>query len=118
MRTVHVDGLERDVLLWTFVAMRARFVAGTGSATLTLRLDHREQSGLYDWTLREWPSAGTTGGKPAIHYRAADEADLWAVPFFLGDELVLEWTNPASGTMRWYVEVFLAYAALAPLRAG
>lgn len=96
---------------WTLVGVRARFIGGSGSATVTLKLDHRDESGLYDWTLREWATRGEDNRN--ILHRPSDESDLYgAYPFFYGDELVFEWTNPDAGTMRWCLEVFLSWSAL------
>ena len=113
LRDVEFEGAVRQVTVWTLIAIRGRFVGGTGSATLSLRVDHRIESGLFDWTLKTWANMGATNRN--LLHRASDDADLWATyPFFHGDELVCEWTNPAAGTMRWVLEFILQWAELAP----
>lgn len=110
--TFEQDGITYEVDVWTFVGCRAQFTSGTGSATMALRVDHRDKSGLYDWTLQQWASAGT-GGIADIAHRVSALEDLFALyTFFAGDELVFEWTNPDSGTMRWAVELFLCAVRL------
>lgn len=110
---------ERIVASWSLISIFARAIGGTGNATLTLKLDHRDTTGFYDWTLRSWSSFGTDGDRPVVLHRIEPlEADFYSLyTFFQGDELVLDWANPDAGNMRWAVEVKLHWNELAG-RAG
>lgn len=112
MREIMLGGIRYPIEVWNLIAVRGRFVAGTGDATLSIQLDHRAGGGLYDWTLKTFETMGASDRN--LNFHASDDADLWAYPFFLGDELVFDWTNPDSGTMRWVLEVFLHALALGP----
>ena len=113
MRDVQLDdGAIHEVLQWSLVGFRLHFIGGTGTAELALRVDHRDPSGLYDWTLRRWPKAGIDDDKQIVHV-PTDEADFWGLyPFYAGDEMVLTWADPSGGVTRWAIEVFLAYVRL------
>jgi len=92
------------------VFLRAQFTSGTGSATLSIRRDMTaDDTNLYDFVIKQVLTAGTDGKANVYLSYLADE--LATFPFFPGDDLVLEWTNPDSGTMRWAVEVGLYDAA-------
>lgn len=94
---------------FAFVFVRGTFSSGTGDATLSLKLDHRDDSGLYDALLFTFPEMGTDTNA-ALNFRiAADELYQWG--FHKGDELVFEWTNPDAATMQWALEVGLADAS-------
>ncbi len=115
MREVELDdGSQHEVAQFVLVGFRMHFTGGAGLATMTLRLDHRDESKLYDWTLRKWGNAGVdAGGKAEIVHTAHDEADLWGLyPFWAGDELVFTWPDPSAGVTRWAFEVFFAYVRL------
>ena len=98
-----LDG--KFVLIW----LKVNFSGGTGSATLTLKIDHHDESGLFDFDeAAPWASMG-----------ADATADLdWRVPveeypryvYQERDVLVFDWTNPDAGNMRWMIEVGLADA--------
>lgn len=95
--------------------VRGRFVTLSGSgdnATLSLKLDHVEQNGIYDFLLKSWDTMGTsgTGFKADLNFRlAADELYLWSYP--RDSILVFEWTNPDSGNIRWALELGLVDAS-------
>lgn len=95
--------------------IRGRFVTLSGSggnATLSLKLDHVEENGIYDFLLKSWDTMGTsgTGFKADLNFRlAADELYLWSYP--RDSILVFEWTNPDSGNIRWALEVGLVDAS-------
>lgn len=94
--------------------VRGRFVTlggSGGNATLSLKLDHCNETGVYDFTLKAWDTMGTsgTGFKPDLNFRlAADELYLWS--YGKDAALVFEWTNPDSGNIRWALEVGLVDA--------
>jgi len=105
---IELGGRMRDVLLWSLLACRVRFTGGAGSAELSLCLDHRDDSGLFDWKLHSWSGAGT-GGKADIVHRISREDELYALYlFWAGDQIVFTWTNPDAGNMRWMIELLLA----------
>jgi len=94
--------LDQDYVL---TRIRGHFSGGSGSATLSLYVDHRDTSGSYDSLLATWSSVGT-GGAADLHHRIeAEEQHHWE--FRAGDVLCFTWTNPDSGTMRWALEVGL-----------
>jgi len=101
-----------DVDRFALAFVRARFVSGTGTASIKLRLDHplelTYQAGsesLYDFTLWQWDTMGTTGTATLNDRTPEDELHHWT--FERGNVLVFEWTNPQAGTMRWALEVGL-----------
>ena len=70
-----------------------------------IKLDTIE-SGFYDYKLFTLLQVGAT---KQIHLRVPDDIiDVWM--FGGGQEVVLEWTNPDTGNMRWAVEVGLVDA--------
>ena len=92
---------------FVLVYLLARFTGGSGSATMTLRRDHRDISGLYDFVEFKWPTTVGTDGEDNISTRIPiDEYPRYV--YQAGDVLVLDWTNP--NTQRWAVEVGLADA--------
>lgn len=91
---------------FVLVYLVARFTGGSSFATMTLRRDHRDIGGFYDFAEFEWLRVGT-GDKANISTRIPiDEYPRYV--YQPGDVLVLEWTNP--NTQRWAVEVGLADA--------
>jgi len=99
-----------DGAIYFPVFVRAKFTAGTGSATLSIiKSSDDDVNDLYDFTLQTVPTVGTSGTANVIVNYLPDEVATYV--FFPGDDLVLEWTNPDSGTMRWAVEVGLYDAA-------
>jgi len=101
-----------DVTRWCVVAARGTFSAGTGTATLYFKIDHRDATGLYDTTLWSIPSVGTDGDA-APQLRVMPEELVWWT-CFRGDQICLEWTNPDDGTMRWGMELGLVDASNKP----
>lgn len=95
-----------------FIRGKFTTLSGTGvaNATMSLKVDHCDPSGIYDFTLKTWPDIGTfTGGKADINTRiAADELYQWVIG--RDGVLVTEWANPDAGNIRWALEVGLAYA--------
>lgn len=98
--------------MWRFVPVfiRGGFSGGTGSDTLTLKVDHRSTLIRLDHTLCTVASVGTSSASILNIRWDMDEYPQWVL--FYGDILVLEWTNPDSGTMTWGVEVGLADATI------
>lgn len=94
---------------WVLVAIRGKFTGGTGTADCAIKLDRNIVSGFFDYTLFTVNGVGST--KP-LHFRVPDDKiDRWTFDGGANsDEIVLEWTNPDSGNMRWAVEVGLASA--------
>jgi len=89
--------------------IRARFTGGSGDATLAICLDHRDPSGLFDFTLDTIKEVGADNRANINHRILADELYQWE--FRRGDVIVLTWTNPDAGNMQWAVEVGLADAS-------
>lgn len=97
---------ERYALCW----IRQLYAGGTGSAKVSLKVDHREDVALYDFTLLDWPEMGTDGTVWDYTRMTADEMFHWT--FLRGDILVFTWTNPDPVDTRWSIEVGLADATL------
>lgn len=99
---------------YVLVFIRGKFVTLSGSggmADMSLKVDHCDESAVYDFTLKTFPNLGTagTGYQANVNFRIpADELYLWIV----GQDgvLVTEWVNPDPGNIRWALEVGLAYA--------
>lgn len=81
---------------------------GSGSATLSLLLDHNDldSDAFHNFLYADWASFGT-GGKTDVFWRVLDDelAGFVSTP---PQEIVAKWTNPASGTMRWEIMLTLA----------
>lgn len=98
-----LDG--KFVLVW----FKLRFTGGTGAdAAMALKVDHRDESGLFDFSELATKTLGTTT-TPEHEVRIPVE-EYPRYVYQEGDLLVFEWTNPDSGTMRWAIEVGLADA--------
>ena len=85
--------------------------SGTGTATLTLKVD--SQAGPnWDATLRTWTGAGVSSaaGDADVFFRVPED-ELVHYLFQANDEGVFEWTNPDSGNIIWGIEVGLIDAA-------
>ncbi|KKK52528.1 hypothetical protein LCGC14_3103990, partial [marine sediment metagenome] len=91
---------------FVLVFLRLHFSAGTGSADVEVKLDSVKDT-YHDTSLWTLASRGT--GADANMRIPAEELMHWV--FEPCDELVLEWTNPHSGTMRWGAEMGLVNAA-------
>lgn len=98
-----------DVDRFVLARIRAKFTGGTGDATLSFCVDHRCQSGAYDFTLDTIEEVGADNRANINHRILADELYQWE--FRRGDIFVLTWTNPDAGNMQWAVEVGLADAS-------
>jgi hypothetical protein len=97
---------DRFVLIY----VRGLWTGGTGKpAPLYICVDHRCQSGLYDFVLDTIADIGTDGRAHINHRILVDE--LYQYVFHRGDIIVLTWTNPDAGNMQWAVEVGLADAS-------
>ena len=100
-----LPGVDPFVLL----SVRAIFSGGAGSATLTMKLDHPDDSGLYDFVEREWLNAGTGNVK---NIQTTILPEEWALFTYQPlDRLVFDWTNPDAGNMRWALEVGMGRAS-------
>ena len=93
---------------YTLMFVRALFTGGSGSATMTMKLDRLgDELDLYDFTEDTWLTLGV-GGSAISTVRMVVPADEWPIYTYPADhELVFEWANPNSGTMRWALEVGL-----------
>jgi hypothetical protein len=79
--------------------LRVTFAGGSGSATLSLKVDHRSGPS-FDRTVYSFPAVGTGGAN--IEFRIdADERDtflfFYDYQLLVRDELVLIWTDPDGG---------------------
>ena len=93
---------------YTLLFVRALFTGGSGSATMTMKLDRLgDELDLYDFTEDTWLTLGV-GGSAISAVRMVvpiDELPIYTYP--PDHELVFEWPNPNSGTMRWALELGL-----------
>lgn len=90
------------------VYVRGHFSGGSGAAPLVIALDSGAGS-AYDAALFTLVAAGT--GSDVNFRLSADElCEPSAWVFQQGDAIRVTWTNPASGTMIWGLEVGLALA--------
>ncbi len=99
-----------DAEVWFPITIRVNFTGGTGDATFSIQYDDPSGNSDYDFTLRTIADVGTDAtSKNIIDIRIPRcEHEHWT--FTRGGVLVLNWTNPDSGTMRWAAKVGL-YAA-------
>jgi len=99
---------------FALVSLRALFVGGTGTAELLIRKDHSRGSNFdfKDWRISD---AGTDGTARVSFRIPEDEIYHYIYDMnpqnAIQDQLVVTWTNPDSGTMRWSLEVGLIDAA-------
>ena len=91
------------------VFVRCHFVAGAGSAGLTIS-NNSSQGSAYNTRLQVVATAGTNNDVFLIP-TGDNVADPSAWSFQAGDAINIKWTNPAPGTMTWGLEVGLAIAA-------
>jgi len=105
--------------LWLPMRVLAKFTAGTGSATLSMRLDGNPTDTLHDYLLAEWLEAGTDGKADIFWRPPEDERENWIIqpPFGVSDpnrwpQIVFEWTNPDAGVMTWELMVTLGAVTL------
>ena len=94
---------------WVLLFVRGIFSLGTGSATLTMKIDHPDESQHFDFKEREWLTVGTGGTRNIQMIILPEELALFTYQW--NSELVFEWANPNAGTMRWAIEVGMARAA-------
>jgi len=95
------------VLIWA----KVKFSGGTGSATLTLKSDHRDVNELYDFDeVSGWVSMGTDGTPKLDWLVPVEEYPRYV--YQAGDVLVWDWTNPDAANMRWTIEMGLADATI------
>lgn len=100
-----LPGGGKFVLIWA----KVQFTGGTGSATLTLKSDHRETNALYDFDEAEGFASMGTDVTARLDWRIPVEE----YPRFVyqpGDVLVWTWTNPDAANMRWAIEMGLTDA--------
>lgn len=86
------------------VAVRARFSGGTGDADLTISAIDGA-TGNTVCVLHTVPDCGTDGEANLNLVFSDDEVRLGAWTVLPGEILAIAWTNPASGTMTWELEV-------------
>ena len=104
---------------FVLVAIKGLFSGGSGSADMTIRLQHADRTGwsndhdtiadsdgVYDFHEVIFEGAGTDGDA-YIDYRVAVE-EYPRYTYFAGDMLVPVWTNP--NTQIWAIEFALAPA--------
>jgi len=110
-----MPGVDKYVL----AVIRGLFTGGSGSAELVVRTDHRRGPN-FDFTPVTFERMGTDDND-RLEYRVP-EKDLFHMVYFrhdatrIQDAIVLEWTNPDAGNMRWAIEVGLIDVALLELR--
>ncbi len=93
---------------FVLLSVRARFTLGTGTNTMTMRIDHPDETQQFDFIEDEWTVAGTTGKD---NIRMVVPPKEWALYTYRPDSvLVFDWTNPDAATMRWALEVGMARA--------
>lgn len=84
--------------LWCLAFVRVHFSSGTGAADCTLSRDTRgEQGSSHNADLFVFRDRGT--GVDINFIVLPEEYAAWT--FDRDEELILRWTNPNSGTMRW-----------------
>lgn len=95
---------------YRLVSLRVKFYSGSGSATLTIKVDHRNGA-LFDRTLWSFDLVGS-GGSDVDFRVTQDERDTFT--FYLNeelatrDEIVLTWTDPdGSKATQWAVDAEL-----------
>lgn len=102
-----LPGGGKFVLIWA----KVQFSGGTGSATLTLKSDHRDTSGLYDFDeVTGWEGMGTDGTTKLDWLVPVEEYPRYI--YQAGDVLVWDWTNPDAANMRWAIEMGLTDATI------
>lgn len=94
---------------WVLLSVRAIFKGGSGTATLTMRFDHPDDTEHYDFVEREWLLVGTGDRK---NIQTVILPDDWALFTYQPQgRLVFEWTNPDAGNMRWALQVGMGRAS-------
>ena len=103
--------LDADRFLLVFIRITTERIQGTpGSDTAGLAIKVDNVLGpQYDHTLKTIEGIGPTGIASFPLRFTDEERSQWV--FKRGDVIVLEWTNPDAGDIRWGVEVGLADAA-------
>lgn len=100
-------GGGKFVLIW----VKVQFSGGTGSASLTLKSDHRDTNTLYDFDeAAPWTGMGTDGTTKLDWFVPVEEYPRYV--YQPGDVLVWTWTNPDAASMRWAIEVGLTDATI------
>lgn len=99
---------------YVLATIRGLFTLGTGKANMVMRTDHR-RGPPFDFHNQTFEDMGTDGDA-ILEYRVPEDEifhHLYVKDFATGkqDALVLTWTNPDSGTMRWAIEVGLINVA-------
>lgn len=100
--------LDSDWWQVVFIRIRWETLSGDGGdATLSIKVDHRDPSGLHRYLLGSLANMGTgASGKSDMNLRIMPgEEEHWR--FRRCDQLVLEWPNPDTGNIRWTLEVEL-----------
>lgn len=90
---------------WQVVYIRWKVTGAGGDAPLSIKVDRKHITGLHTYLLTTLASMGDTGD-PDMNLRIMpEEAEQWE--HRRGDEVVVEWANPAAGTMIWSMEIEL-----------
>ena len=81
---------------WVPLRLLVKFSNGSGTADLTMHLDHDPHSTLHSLVLKVWAAQGT-GATPAhvIWVPTADETQAYVIK--PPGEVVFTWANPAGG---------------------
>ena len=88
------------------VYIRLHFASGSNTADVALHVDSHQES-QFDTKLWKWQARGTGTD---LNFRVPED-QIVHFTFQAGDEMVLTWTNPDSGTMVWGAEVALIRTA-------
>lgn len=102
---------EKWVLVWIKVRFTLELAGATGDATLSMKLDHDDKTGLFDWNeVEPWLECGYDGKITDIDWRVPVE-EYPRYTYQPGQQIVFEWPNPDAPNTRWAIEVGLARAA-------
>lgn len=106
--------LDADDFVLVFIRVTTERIQGTPSTTdeanLTIKVDNNRRD-QFNHSLKTITGIGPTR-KSSYIFRIVDEEQSQFI-FRRGDVIVLEWTNPDAGDIRWTAEVGLADVASA-----
>ena len=101
--------LDADRFMLVFVRVTTERInddaPGSDEADLTIKVDNGDGP-QFDHALKVLKDVGPTTNATASMRVTDEEQSQWI--FQRGDEIVLEWTNPDAGDIRWAAEVGLA----------
>ncbi len=96
-------------LAYRLVYVRCHFSGGSGTATFRLRVKSRLSA---DWdAVLETIAARGTGADVLFKVPGYENLEPSPWTFQVGDSVRCEWINPASGVMKWALEIGLAMAS-------